>query len=266
MEVTSQPFWQQGLVNPTGKRQGKPRASGITMVIDKGLGTRTFADLLETAEAHIDLIKLGFGTAALYPEEVLTQKIRLAAEADVAIMPGGTFLEAAVAEGMEERFLEQIAGLGFTAIEVSDGTIELDRQLRTKLIRDSCRLGLAVYTEYGKKCWGSRIEADALIDTVLADLEAGAELVTVEARESGVGVGIFDASGACRDEEVQAVLEGIPSPHLLLWEAPQKNQQVRLMELLGPDVNLGNIAPQDVISLEALRRGLRSDSFFLRGK
>ncbi|RAV00984.1 phosphosulfolactate synthase [Paenibacillus sp. YN15] len=266
MEVASQSFWQQELVNPAGKRQSKPRTSGITMVIDKGLGTRAFADLLETAEAHIDLIKLGFGTAALYPEDVLAGKIRLAAQTGVAIMPGGTFLEAAVAEGIGERFLEQIALLGFTAVEVSDGTIQLDRTLRTGLIREGCRLGLTVYTEYGKKCWGSRIETDELIETVLSDLEAGAELVTVEARESGVGVGIFDESGKCRDEEVQAVLEGIPSPHLLLWEAPQKSQQVRLMELLGPDVNLGNIAPQDVISLEALRRGLRSDSFFLRGK
>jgi phosphosulfolactate synthase len=266
MEVTSQSFWQQELVNPTGKRQSKPRTSGITMVIDKGLGTHAFADLLETAEAHIDLIKLGFGTAALYPEEVLAKKIRLAALSGVPVMPGGTFLEAAVATGLEDRFMEQIAGLGFTAVEVSDGTIQLDRALRTRLIREGCRLGLTVYTEYGKKCWGSRIETDELIETVLSDLEAGAELVTVEARESGMGVGIFDESGQCRDDEVQAVLEGIPSPHLLLWEAPQKNQQVRLMELLGPEVNLGNIAPQDVISLEALRRGLRSDSFFLRGK
>lgn len=266
MEVTSQPFWQQELVNPTGKRQSKPRTSGITMVIDKGLGTHAFADLLETAEAHIDLIKLGFGTAALYPEEVLAKKIRLAALSGVPVMPGGTFLEAAIAAGLENRFMEQIAALGFTAVEVSDGTIELDRALRTKLIREGCRLGLAVYTEYGKKCWGSRIETDELIETVLSDLEAGAELVTVEARESGMGVGIFDESGQCRDDEVQAVLEGIPSPTLLLWEAPQKNQQVRLMELLGPEVNLGNIPPQDVISLEALRRGLRSDSFFLRGK
>lgn len=266
MEVTSQPFWQKELVNPTGKRQSKPRTGGITMVIDKGLGSHAFADLLETAEAHIDLIKLGFGTAALYPEDVLSRKIRLAALAGVPVMPGGTFLEAAVTAGLEDRYLEQIAALGFTAVEVSDGTIQLDRALRTRLIREGCRLGLTVYTEYGKKCWGSRIETDELIETVLCDLEAGAELVTVEARESGVGVGIFDESGKCRDEEVQSVLEGIPSPSLLLWEAPQKNQQVHLMELLGPDVNLGNIAPQDVISLEALRRGLRSDSFFLREK
>ncbi|MDF2937567.1 MAG: phosphosulfolactate synthase [Paenibacillaceae bacterium] len=266
MEVASQSFWQQELVNPSGKRKCKPRTSGITMVIDKGLGTRAFADLLETAEAHIDLIKLGFGTAALYPGEILNEKIRLAAQANVLMMPGGTFLEAAVAEGIEDRFLEQIAVLGFTAVEVSDGTIQLERALRTRLIQEGCRLGLTVYTEYGKKCWGSRIETEELIETVLSDLEAGAELVTVEARESGVGVGIFDESGKCRDGEVQAVLEGIPSPHLLLWEAPQKNQQVHLMELLGPEVNLGNIAPHEVISLEALRRGLRSDSFFVRGK
>lgn len=264
MEVTSQLSWQPRLIDPAGRSQSKPRTYGITMVIDKGLGLYGFSDLLETASAHVDLIKLGFGTAALYPEDVLVRKIRMAAHAGIAIMPGGTFLEAAVAEGIEEPYLEKIAALGFTAVEVSDGTIELARSDRTRLIREACRRGLAVYTEYGKKCWGSRIGADELVSTVLADLEAGAELVTVEARESGAGVGIFDASGSCRDGEVQEILDRIPSPRLLLWEAPQKSQQAHLLELLGPEANLGNIGPQDVIALEALRRGLRSDTFFLR--
>jgi phosphosulfolactate synthase len=261
MEATSSSSWHPLLQDPTSSRSVKPRACGKTMVIDKGLGLHAFTDLLETAAPHIDIIKMGFGTAPLYPQDLLKEKIRLAAEAGITVMPGGTFLEVAVAESVVKPFFDTASALGFTGIEISDGTIDMDRALRNALIRMAVEYGLVIYTEYGKKCWGSRIEVQELIDTVLGDLDAGAELVTIEARESGAGVGIFDESGGCRDEEVQAVLDGIPSPSLLLWEAPQKSQQTHLIGLLGAGVNLGNIAPQDVISLEALRRGLRSDTF-----
>lgn len=264
MEATTPTAWHPHLLDPTSRRSHKPRTCGKTMVIDKGLGLRAFADLLETAAEHVDIIKLGFGTAPLYPRDIVEDKILQAKKAGITIMPGGTFLEAAVAGGVTDSYFDMIAALGFTGIEVSDGTIELSRELRTELIQRGLALGLEVYTEYGKKCWGSRIQADLLIETVLQDLQAGAELVTVEARESGAGVGIFDANGECRDDEVEAVLAGIPSPHLLLWEAPQKSQQVHLIKLLGADINLGNIAPQDVMALEALRRGLRSDTFHLK--
>jgi phosphosulfolactate synthase len=234
------------------------------MVIDKGLGLYAFADMLDTASSYIDIIKLGFGTAPLYPEDLLRTKIAIAREAGITVMPGGTFLEAAVAGSVTDAFFDQVRKLGFTGIEVSDGTIELDRTLRTELIRQGVETGMQVYTEYGKKCWGSRVSVDDLIETVRIDVEAGAELVTIEAREAGTGVGIFDETGACRDAEVQAVLQGVSSPYLLLWEAPQKSQQAHLLKWLGADIHLGNIAPQDVIALEALRRGLRSDTFELQ--
>lgn len=264
MEATNPTVWPAQLLDPTGRRSHKPRISGKTMVIDKGLGLHGFSDLLETAAPHMDIIKLGFGTAPLYPQDILRAKIALAKEAGIAIIPGGTFLEAAVAGKVTGPYFKMAANLGFTGVEVSDGTIDLDRKLRTELIHQAKDNGLTVYTEYGKKCWGSRVEVDDLIATVISDIDAGAELVTIEARESGAGVGVFDENGNCRDAEVQAVLEGVPSPYLLLWEAPQKSQQVHLIKWLGPDINLGNIAPQDVIALEALRRGLRSDTFGLQ--
>jgi phosphosulfolactate synthase len=261
METTTPAAWHPVLSDPTARRRSKPRTSGKTMVIDKGLGLHAYADLLETAAPYIDIVKFGFGTAPLYPPELLKRKIELAKERGITVMPGGTFLEVAVANGLTDEFFKMVGSLGFTGIEVSDGTIEMNQKLRTELILRGVTNGLEVYTEYGKKCWGSRVEVQELIDTVHSDIQSGAELVTIEGRESGAGVGIFDENGACRDDEVNAVLDQIPSPDLLLWEAPQKSQQVHLIMMLGSDVNLGNIAPQDIFALEALRRGLRSDTF-----
>ncbi|KPV55377.1 phosphosulfolactate synthase, partial [Paenibacillus sp. A3] len=135
----------------------------------------------------------------------------------------------------------------------------------SELISRGVEAGLTVITEYGKKGWGSTIELDELIETVILDTGLGAALVTIEGRESGKGVGIYDAQGACKDKEIAQVLRQVPSPGVLLWEAPQKEQQVHLMQMLGADVHLGNVAPSDVISLEALRRGLRSDTMLPEG-
>lgn len=264
MEAIQPAAWHPLLQDPTARRAPKPRQSGKTMVIDKGLGLHAYADLLETASSYIDIIKFGFGTAPLYPPELLKRKIDLAKDRGITVMPGGTFLEVAVANGVTKEFFEMVVGLGFTGVEVSDGTIEMDHELRTSLIHRAVGLGLEVYTEYGKKCWGSRVEVEELIQTVKSDIQSGAELVTIEGRESGTGVGIFDEHGGCRDDEVNAVLDQVPSPHMLLWEAPQKDQQVHLIKMMGADVNLGNIAPQDIFALEALRRGLRSDTFNLK--
>jgi phosphosulfolactate synthase len=153
-----------------------------------------------------------------------------------------------------------IMNLGFTGLEISDGSIDMKRELRNELIERGLDEGLDVITEYGKKGWGSSIEIEELIETVSLDVKYGAQLVTIEARESGMGVGIFDEHGTCKDEELNQVLSAIPTPDILLWEAPLKSQQVHLLQILGPDIHLGNIFPQEIISLEALRRGLRSDT------
>ncbi|WP_284640449.1 phosphosulfolactate synthase [Paenibacillus silviterrae] len=263
MEVSSPLQWHPLLSDPTETRQAKPRDKGMTMVIDKGLGWNALDDLLETAGAHIDMLKIGFGTSPLYTLELLKKKIEKAKEHDILVYPGGTFLEVAIRQGLIDAYFETIAALGFNAVEVSDGTIEIDRSLRSELIVRGKEAGFTVITEYGKKCWGSTIEMTELIETVVTDSELGARLITIEGRESGKGVGIFDDNGECKDKDIEMVLEQVPSRDLLLWEAPHKDQQVHLLNMLGTEIHLGNIAPSDVISLEALRRGLRSDTLHL---
>jgi phosphosulfolactate synthase len=233
------------------------------MVIDKGLGLRAFEDMLDASGEHIDLIKLGFGTSPLYPPRVLARKIALARAHGVDIMPGGTFLEVAVQQNETKRYFEAVIRLGYTAMEVSDGTIDLDRGLRSDLIREGVNRGLMVVTEYGKKRPGSRIDVERLIETIRIDAACGAALITVEGRESGVGVGFYNEKGRAEESEIEEVVRQVRRPNLILWETPLKSQQVQFLNLLGPDVNLGNIAPEDVLSLEALRRGLRSDTFGL---
>ncbi len=260
MDVTSQLEWPSLLQDPTGRRQHKPRTNGRTMVIDKGLGSHAFEDMLCTTAPYIDMIKLGFGTSPLYPTTVLQNKIRMAKDHGVEILPGGTFIEVAVVQNEVEACFRLIRQLGFTSIEVSDGTIDLPRNKRSELILLGLDSGLTVYTEYGKKYWGSQIELDQLMETVRVDIQLGADLVTIEARESGEGVGIFDSSGVCRDDLLQEMMKLFPDPTRIMWEAPQKSQQVHLLKKLGLDINLGNISPVDIMSLESLRRGLRSDT------
>ncbi|TVY11700.1 phosphosulfolactate synthase [Paenibacillus cremeus] len=263
MEVTSPLQWSSLLSDPTATRTVKPRALGRTMVIDKGLGLHALEDLLETAGAYIDMLKIGFGTSPLYSTTMLKRKIELAKACNIMVYPGGTFLEVALRQREVEHFFDMVTYLGFNGLEVSDGTIEVPRPVRSELILRGIDSGLKVITEYGKKCWGSTIEVDELIETVIIDTELGAELVTIEGRESGKGVGIFDDNGTCKDEEIERVLSMVPSRHKLLWEAPQKEQQVHLLQMLGNSIHLGNILPSDVISLEALRRGLRSDTLLM---
>jgi phosphosulfolactate synthase len=260
MSVTSYLNWSPLLADPTGCRQNKPRTLGKTMVIDKGLGLHAFEDLLETSSEHLDMIKIGFGTSPLYPRPLLSKKIEMASSHGICIYPGGTFLEVAISQDEITSFFEMIMNLGFTGLEVSDGSIQMNRKLRNELISQGIEEGLKVITEYGKKGWGSSIELEELIETVQLDVEYGAELVTIEARESGLGVGIFDEQGNCKDEELNSVLSAIPGQEILLWEAPLKSQQVHLLQMLGPDIHLGNISPYEIMSLEALRRGLRSDT------
>jgi phosphosulfolactate synthase len=264
MKVTSKLDWHPNLLDPTGKRTLKPRTTGKTMVIDKGLGLHAFEDLLESSGEHIDMLKIGFGTSVLYPPTILQEKIRLAQAHNICILPGGTFLEAAVNENVIFSFFETIKFLGFTGIEVSDGTIELQRQLRNELIALGVESGFTVITEYGKKLEGSVIEIEDLQDTVHQDIECGSSLVTIEGRESGVGVGIYDRNGACNDQDIHKVIEAVKDPSMIMWETPLKNQQVHFIKTLGADTNLGNIAPEDIMSVESLRRGLRSDTFCIR--
>lgn len=255
--------WHPELADPTGQRKEKPRRTGQTMVIDKGLGIHAFEDMVRIGGAYIDVIKLGFGTSGLYPKEILLRKIELAREAGILIMPGGTLLEVAVVKQKVDAYLETVRGYGFTALEVSDGTIEMNRNVRSSLIVEAIDAGLTVVTEYGKKKLGSTIVIDELARTVEIDTDLGAAFVTIEARESGKGVGVFDESGDCKTDELWSIMRCVIDSSALMWEAPLKSQQAELLQALGPNLNIGNVMPEDVLSLEALRRGLRSDTFQL---
>ncbi|AJY77268.1 phosphosulfolactate synthase [Paenibacillus beijingensis] len=257
--------WHPLLRDPGAHRETKGRkpgtAAGMTMIIDKGLGSAAFCDLLETAGSYIDIVKLGFGTAVLYDDELLIKKILLAKAKGLTIMPGGTLLERAVSKGVVSSFFEMICKFGFNGVEVSDGTINLSRAKRTELIREAAARGLTVYSEYGKKIAGSTIDISEFLFTADEDWNAGVELITVEARESGQNVGLFDENGRCREHTLAQLKEAIGEPERILWEAPLKPQQVLLLHTFGPQVHLGNIAPADALALETMRRGLRSDTF-----
>ncbi|CAB1129130.1 Phosphosulfolactate synthase [Candidatus Hydrogenisulfobacillus filiaventi] len=260
-EGSARKAWAGVLAWPYPDRSGKPRRFGRTMVIDKGLGLTDTRDLMELGADYVDYVKLTFGTSAFYPAALLRRKIALVRQAGVEIFPGGTFLELAALQGKLEAFLDRAAELGFTGIEVSDGTVRMDPRARRAAIQRARRWGFRfVLSEVGKKDPRDRVPTMALWEQVERDLEAGADLVIVEGRESGAGVVIYDAQGAIIDQEVEALVTHVSDPRRLLWEAPRKHQQQELIARFGPDVNLGNVHPEDVLALEALRVGLRADT------
>lgn len=242
-------------------RSEKPRTHGITMVMDKGLGLTDFSDLLHTAAAYIDYVKLGFGTSILYPPHILREKIQLAKQYDVIIFPGGTFFEIAHCQGKGVYYFEEIKRVGFEAVEISEGTIFLSRQERNELIQLANETGLHVLTECGKKQSGSTLEISEILSTLEEDLRWGARHMIVEGRESGENVGVYDERGKLKSHLWDFLKDCDEENRFLIWEAPKKEQQVMLIDLFGTQVNLGNISSTDVLSLESLRRGLRADTF-----
>ena len=252
--------WEGVIEMPVRERLRKPRESGWTMAIDKGLGLHVIDDLMQVAAPVIDVVKLTFGTSAFFAYDVLKEKVRTITAHGVYCMPGGTFQEVAVWQGRFDRYLERGRELGFNAIEVSDGTIEMDAKTRAEAIGKAVKAGFRVLSEVGKKDPNDAQPMALLADTVNADLDHGAFMVIMEAREAGKGVGIYDASGLPKEAEIDAFLEGVRDPSRVLWEAPLGPQQRYLVLRFGPNVNLGNVAPEDMLALEALRTGLRGDT------
>lgn len=243
-------------------RTVKPREVGLTIIIDKGLGVGAFRDLLEVGGGFIDYVKLGFGTAALYPPEVLRKKIKLAKMFQVSVFLGGTFFEIAWYQGRYDWYLDVVRALGLEHLEISDGTIELDPGDRRAAMEKALKLGLTVFSEVGKKDSREDIPPGSVVDQVKFDLETGASKVILEGRDSGEA-GILYASGGRIREEVWSLVIEKCDPRQLIWEAPKKKQQEELIRRLGSNVSLGNIPPEEILSLEALRRGLRSDTLKL---
>lgn len=238
----------------------KPRSKGLTMVIDKGIGLVQTTDNLEITANYIDYLKLGFGTSALYNKDVLTKKIDLVRSLNIDIYPGGTFFEVAYLQGKARQYLDFAWHMGFSAIEISDGTVNMERTERDYYIQRAKNIGFKVVTEVGKKDPSDTPTAAILNSQLKSDLDSGADIVIIEGRESGMGVGVYDNKGNIKKNEYGILLRETYESDKIMWEAPLKSQQHELLAIFGPNVNLGNISPNEVLALESLRVGLRGDT------
>ncbi len=242
-------------------RSGRPRDKGVTMVIDTGVGLATTADLIEIAGPYIDHWKLGFGTSAAMPPDLLRRKLVLLARHGILTYPGGTLLEVAIVQHHCRVYMGRARDLGFSAVEISDGTLPLPLARRRNVIRCAIDAGLVAITEVGKKDPAAQPGPRELADLALQDLEWGASWVIVEGRESGKSVGIYDKNGEICDEMLEVMAEAMGDKiDRLIWEAPLKPQQAALVGRFGNDVSLGNIDWDGVLALEALRAGLRFET------
>jgi phosphosulfolactate synthase len=229
------------------------RSGGLTHVIDKGLGPRGWEDVLETSGVYIDVVKLGWGTAYVTPN--LKRKLDVLREKPVVI--GGTFFEVVYAKGKLDEYKSWLRELGLTHVEISDGTVDIPREQKLELIADFAR-DFTVLSEVGSKDSSVEYSADEWKRWLREELDAGAWKVITEAREGGTA-GIFDSSGGMRTELIAEIAEAV-DPENVIFEAPTKSAQAWFVKELGPEVNLGNIPPDEVIPLETLRRGLRGDT------
>lgn len=239
-------------------RIAKPRTSGITMVMDKGLSVEEAKNFLSVCGPHVDIVKLGFGTSFVTPN--LDAKLDVYREAGMPVYFGGTLFEAFLIRNQFEDYISICKNYGITYMEVSDGSIEIPHAEKCGYIEKLTQHGI-VLSEVGSKDAAHIIPPYKWIELMRAELNAGSTYVIAEAREAG-NVGIYRGSGEVREGLVQEILTQIPGEKII-WEAPQKAQQLYFIELLGCNVNLGNIAPSEVLPLEAMRIGLRGDTFHL---
>lgn len=238
-------------------RTKKPREEGLTMVMDKGLSLRQAEDLIDGAGHLADLVKLGFGTSYTTPK--LKEKIALYQSAGIKVYLGGTLFEAFVARGQFDDYRKLLDTLKLEAVEVSDGSIDLKHDEKLGFINTLAR-DRTVLSEVGSKETGILISPARWVRMMNAELDAGSWKVIAEARESGT-VGIYRPSGHAHTTLVNRIMAKVPGKDII-WEAPIKSQQTWFIKQVGPNVNLGNVAPDEVIALEALRLGLRGDTFF----
>lgn len=240
------------------ERTPQPRTDGVTMVMDKGLSIPEVKNFMEVSGPHVDIVKLGFGTSFVTPN--LKEKIKVYQSYNIPIYFGGTLFEAFLIRNQFDDYINVCKEYGITYMEVSDGSITIPHAEKCGYIEKLTKHG-TVLSEVGSKDAAHIIPPYKWIELMRAELNAGSSYVIAEAREAG-NVGIYRGSGEVREGLVQEILTQIPGEKIL-WEAPQKAQQLYFIELLGCNVNLGNIAPTEVIPLEAMRIGLRGDTFSL---
>ena len=239
------------------KRTAAPRKSGLTMVMDKGLSVHDVKNFLSVAAPYVDLIKLGFGTAYVTPN--LKDKLKVYQEHNIPVYLGGTLFEACLVRGQVDEYIAALKEYGISYAEVSDGSVSINHAEKCKYIEKMAKEGLTVLSEVGSKDATHIMPPYKWIEQMSSELSAGSSYVIAEARESG-NIGIYRGTGEVREGLVQEILTRIPAEQII-WEAPQKAQQVYFINLLGCNANLGNIAPVELIPLEAMRIGLRGDTF-----
>lgn len=250
-------------LNDIPERTVKPRQSGLTMVMDKGLSLRQVEDFIEVAGVHTDIVKLGWATSFVTPN--LKEKLALYRSAGIPTYFGGTLFEAFTIRNQFDDYRRVLEEFGMEYAEVSDGSMDIEHDEKCGYIRKLSEQ-VTVISEVGSKDAAKIFAPYKWIALMKAEIEAGSWKVIAEAREGG-NVGIYRGTGEVREGLVDEILTQIPA-ETIIWEAPLKEQQVWFIKLVGTNVNLGNIAPAEVIPLETIRLGLRGDTFdyFLKKK
>ena len=239
------------------ERTSRPRETGLTMMMDKGLSVREAEDFVFSSAEYTDLVKFGFGTALI--TKGLEDKIRIYREAGLKPYFGGTLFEMYVIRGMFEEFRRFIISFDLDMAEVSDGSMAIPHDEKLEYIQRLTK-DVTVISEVGSKVAGFEITDDQWAQMMRKELAAGSWKVIAEARESGT-IGIYRMDGSANTDLIAGILRQVEMGNVL-WEAPNKSQQAWFIQLLGANVNLGNIAPNEVVALESLRLGLRGDTFF----
>ena len=243
-------------LNHLPERDAKPREKGYTMAMDKGLSIREVEDFIEVAGEYVDIVKLGWSTSYVVPN--LQGKLDVYKAAGIPVYFGGTLFEAFIIRNEFEEYRRILDKYDLQYAEVSDGSIELPHEEKCNYI-STLASQVTVLSEVGSKDDQKIIPPYKWISLMQAELDAGAWKVIGEAREGG-NVGLFRSTGEVRSGLVEEILTKIPFEKII-WEAPQKEQQVWFVKLLGANVNLGNISPREVVPLETIRLGLRGDTF-----
>ena len=238
-------------------RTKRTREFGLTMVMDKGLSLRQAEDLIDSSKEQVDIVKLGFGTSSFAGN--VKEKVKLYKEANFRVYVGGTLFEAFYVRGQLDDYKKYIDSLGIDTVEISDGSMSIHHGKKCEIISEFTK-NYKVLSEVGSKEEGILISPASWIKMMQYELAAGSWKVIAEARESGT-VGIYRPNGQAHTMLINKIIKNV-KPEDILWEAPKKPQQVYFIKQFGANVNLGNIAENEVIPLECLRIGLRGDTFF----
>jgi phosphosulfolactate synthase len=239
------------------ERPAKPRNSGLTMVMDKGLSIREAEDFMSVGSEYTDFVKLGFGTSLITPG--FEKKISIYKKAGVVPYFGGTLFEAFVIRNMFKEYIEFLDKHKIELVEVSDGSYDIEHSQKLEYIRTLSKRGIVI-SEVGSKKKDVIYTPDEWVAMMKSELDAGSVKVIAEARESGT-TGIYNEDGSINNKIISAISEHVKLENVI-WEAPLKSQQAWFIKHFGANVNLGNIAPYEIIPLESLRLGLRGDTFF----